>query len=151
MPRMEPIQVWKVELAKEMAAYDVEGSIELAEEALAFLGEEADEPMRIRYDAMVRVKRLRLSPVLVVHWRDTADVRRTAFYLTKPPPLHGGMQKQVHPHEIASDRVRPPSKRTQMRRNSYYLTLTASEVKPTLVAWVRAIKQRMASAGTATG
>jgi hypothetical protein len=142
----EPVVVWKVELAAGVSRDEVAGTLHLREDVLAFVADE-DADLHIPFDRIERVKRLRISPVLMVRWRDGERTSLTAFYLAKPPPLGGTGSR----HEQRDALLRGPSgqdarhrsSRIQRRRNSYYLSSKSVETKPTLIAWVREVRERM--------
>ncbi len=144
---MEPLEVWKVELAAGLAHRDVRGTLHLGTDALEFSGKDATPPMRIGYASIARVKRLRVSSVLLIHWREGAATRHTAFYLTKPPPLDPTGAEVTSARAARSPFTRK-TRRGQQRRNSYYLASTGTELKPTLVTWVAEVRLRTRDAGT---
>lgn len=79
--------VWKVDLAKG-STDEREGTLTLEADALVFAP--AEHPGRreaIELGAIAAVRRLRISPVLMVNHREGSLVLRTAFYFVAPPPL----------------------------------------------------------------
>jgi hypothetical protein len=142
----EPTRVWMVQLDR--SPDDVEGTLTLEEQAIRF-----DSPsLGIRSIALAeveRVKRIWGSPVLLVRWLEDGDKRVTAFYFSKPPPLH--------PDEAARDappptligpfnRNRAPSKRKQRRRNAGYLANASNFVGDSLEVWVKETRAAVAAA-----
>jgi len=140
----EPTRVWMVQLDR--SPDDVEGTLTLEEQALRF-----DSPSlgirTISLRAVERVKRIWGSPVLLVRSVEDGDKRVTAFYFSKPPPLH--------PEQAASDeppptlifsRNRAPSKRKQRRRNAGYLANASNFVGDDLEVWVKETRAAVAAA-----
>ena len=125
---------------------DVEGTLTLEEQTLRF-----DSPSlgirTISLRAVERVKRIWGSPVMLVRSVEDGDKRVTAFYFSKPPPLH--------PEQAASDeppptlifsRNRAPSKRKQRRRNAGYLANASNFVGDDLEVWVKETRAAVAAA-----
>ena len=127
---------------------DVEGTLTLEEQAIRF-----DSPsLGIRSIALTtveRVKRIWGSPVLLVRSVEDGDKRVTAFYFSKPPPLH--------PEQAAADeppptligpfnRNRAPSRRKQRRRNAGYLANAVNIVGDDLEVWVKEMRAAVAAA-----
>jgi hypothetical protein len=140
---MEPLRVWKVELAAGLAEHDVAGKLHLGDDALVFIAKDGPGEAPIPYAAMRRVKRLRMTAVLLVRWVDGDDLRETAYYLTKPPPLR--QPRQETETAIGVGRLIRPGKRLQQRRNSQYLAEAGTMVKPALREWVGELEERMAA------
>ena len=141
---LEPLEVWKVELARGVAHHDVAGTLHLGDEALEFAGEDAPARMRIAYTRIGRVRRLRVSSVLVMDWEEDGAMRRTAFYLSKPPPLHPSDTGETPPAPGLG--VGRATRRGQQRRNTYYLATVGTEAKPILKAWLAEVKTRTRAA-----
>jgi len=141
---LEPLTVWKVELAHGLAHRDVAGTLTLGADALEFEADEAAAPMHIGYAAITRAKRLRLSAVLLVRWESDGTTRLTAFYLAQPPPL-----APPDPGEagLRTGNMRVgflrPTKRGQRRRNTAYLAYTGADLKPALRAWTAEVRVRV--------
>jgi hypothetical protein len=149
MSRMEPLEVWKVELAAGRVHEDEAGTLYLGQDALEFHPSEGQgPPSRMRYTSITRCKRTLGSSILVLQWNEGGIGRTTAFYLVKPPPLESaaGLGASVLAPRGA-DGIRPPSKRKMRRRNGYYLTATGAPLKPLLVEWVREIRAQVRDAG----
>ena len=127
---------------------DIEGTLTLEPQALRF-----DSPSlgirSISLTAVERVKRIWGSPVLLVRSLEDGDKRVTAFYFTKPPPLH---PDQVAPDEppptLAGPfgRNRPPSRRKQRRRNAGYLANSSNIVGDDLAIWVKETRAAISGA-----
>ena len=127
---------------------DVEGTLTLEAQAIRF-----DSPsLGIRSIALTtveRVKRIWGSPVLLVRSVEDGDKRVTAFYFSKPPPLH--------PEQAAADeppptligpfnRNRAPSRRKQRRRNAGYLANAVNIVGDDLEVWVKEMRAAVTAA-----
>jgi hypothetical protein len=137
---VEPLRVWKVELAKGLAAHDVAGALTLGEEHLVFTPDDGGAA-QIPYGAIDRVKRLRMTAVIVVRWLDGDELRETAFFATRPPPLHRST-REAHETEVRVGKLFPTTRRMQQRRNSAYLAEMGTELKPVLKAWTVEIVRR---------
>jgi len=142
----EPTKVWMVQLDR--SPDDVEGTLSLENQTLRF-----DSPSlgirSISLTKVERVKRIWGSPVLIVRSVENGDKRVTAFYFSKPPPLH--------PEEPAPDapppaligpfnRNKAPSKRKQRRRNAGYLANASNIVGDSLEVWVKETRAAVAAA-----
>jgi hypothetical protein len=141
----EPTKVWMVELDR--SPDDVEGTLTLEERALRF-----DSPIlgirSISLTEVERVKRIWGSPVLLVRSVERGDKRVTAFYFSKPPPLHPEKEDPDSPPTLIGpfNRNRAPSKRKQRRRNAGYLANASSIVGDSLEAWVKETRAAVAAA-----
>lgn len=133
--------MWKVELEHGLAQHDVAGTLELEDGMLRFTAEEGEGTADISIPAIVRVRRLRLTPVMVVRWDDSGTIRETAYYVAKPPPLHGGTRRDRDTDVKVGNRRFPTTRRMQQRRNSTYLADAGTTFKPLLERWVAAIDE----------
>ena len=109
---------------------DIEGTLSLEGTTLRF-----DSPSvgirTIALETVQRVKRIWGSPVLLVHWLEDGVRRVTAFYFSKPPPLHPEEPTPgAAPPTLMGpfNRNRPPSRRKQRRRNAGYLANASNVV-----------------------
>ena len=141
---------WAVELAKDVEPDEIKGTLELSGEALLFTPvDEARPGLRIALTDVVKVRRLRGSPVLMVERTIASGPRRTAFYFAQPPPLNALLgTTPERPSGLAA--FRSP-KRKARRDNVNYLGLTNREKKETLEEWVRAVREAMANTSAAPG
>jgi hypothetical protein len=148
MPRA--VTVWAVELAKDVEPDEIKGTLELSGAALLFTPlDEARPGLRIALTDIVKVRRLRGSPVLMVERSIATGPRRTAFYFAQPPPLNALLgTTPERPSGLAA--FRSP-KRKARRDNVNYLGLTNREKKETLEEWVRAVREAMANSSAARG
>jgi hypothetical protein len=148
MPRA--VTVWAVELAKDVEPDEIKGTLELSGAALLFTPlDEARPGLRIALTDIVKVHRLRGSPVLMVERTIATGPRRTAFYFAQPPPLNALLgTTPERPSGLAA--FRSP-KRKARRDNVNYLGLTNREKKETLEEWVRAVREAMANSSAARG
>lgn len=135
--------MWAVELARGAEPDDIKGTLELSDTALLFTPQdEARRTLRIPLTDVVKVRRLRGSPVLMVERTSSTGSRRTAFYFAQPPPLNALLgTAPERPTGLAA--FRSP-KRKARRDNVNYLGLTNREKKQTLTEWVRVIREAMA-------
>jgi hypothetical protein len=142
----EPTKVWMVQLDR--SPDDIEGTLSLEDATLRF-----DSPSvgirTIALETVQRVKRIWGSPVLLVHWLEDGVRRVTAFYFSKPPPLHPEEPTPgAAPPTLMGpfNRSRPPSKRKQRRRNAGYLANASNVVDIDLQAWVKETRAAVAAA-----
>jgi hypothetical protein len=143
----EPTKVWMVQLDR--SPDDIEGTLTLEGQALRF-----DSPSlgirSISLTAVERVKRIWGSPVLIVRSVEDGDKRVTAFYFSKPPPLHpeqSGAKDDAPPTLIGPfNRNKTPSKRKQRRRNAGYLANASNIVGDSLEVWVKETRAAVAAA-----
>jgi hypothetical protein len=144
------VTVWAVELAKDVEPDEIKGTLELTGAALLFTPlDEARPGLRIALTDIVKVRRLRGSPVLMVERTIATGPRRTAFYFAQPPPLNALLGTTTErPSGLAA--FRSP-KRKARRDNVNYLGLTNREKKETLEEWVQAVREAMANSSAARG
>jgi hypothetical protein len=143
----EPTKVWMVQLDR--SPDDIEGTLTLEKQSLRF-----DSPSlgirSISLTAVERVKRIWGSPVLLVRSLEDGDKRVTAFYFSKPPPLHPdqAVAKDDPPSTLVGpfNRNKPPSKRKQRRRNAGYLANASNIVGDSLEVWVKETRAAVAAA-----
>jgi hypothetical protein len=133
------VTVWAVELGKDVQPEETKGTLELSSQALLFTpNDEARPAVRLPVSEIVRVRRLRGSPVLMVERTTSSGSRRTAFYFVQPPPLSAILGTTVErPPGLAA--FRNP-KRKARRDNVGYLGTTNREKKAALNEWVRAVR-----------
>ena len=67
--------------------HDVRGELTLTDTHVVFMPADSEIGATIEYAAILQVKRLKLTPVLLVRWVDEGERRETAFYVAKPPPM----------------------------------------------------------------
>lgn len=130
-----PVTVWAVELTPDEPLQEVKGSLSLDAEALVFTPrDEAKPPQRLPLRALVKVRRLWGSPVLMVVRDEGGLQARTAFYFVQPPPLDrpsarpgfGGIQRNT--------------KRRARRQNVSYFGIWNQEKKALVREWERAVR-----------
>lgn len=143
----KPVTVWAVELEKDARLEEVKGTLRLAEDALVFAPREESRPeARIALEEIVKVRRLRGSPVLMVVRSTPAGERRTAFYFVQPPPIAvitGETVERPTKTRSLSDLRNP--RRKARRQNVSYLGVMNREKKQALNDWVRAVRAAIAS------
>jgi len=140
------VRVWAVELGAG-PPIEREGALSLEGAVLRFEPTEPGRPISLPLTDIVRVRRVRGSPVLMVVSRRGAERVRTAFYFVQPPPLPSATPEQEP--RLALPMLRSPRRKAR-RRNVSYLGLMNREYKGLLVAWERAIREAVAAA-RATG
>ncbi|MFL5766419.1 MAG: hypothetical protein ACJ758_01070, partial [Actinomycetota bacterium] len=104
--------------------------IALEEEALVFESSDGSPGERIALADVRRAKRIRGSPVLVVHYITASEEARAAFYFAKPPP--------IEPEGV--------KKRKARRQAVHYLEMSNVDIKDEVRAWERAIRDAMKTA-----
>lgn len=139
---------WAVELAKGVEPDEIKGTLKLSDAALLFTPLDEHRPaLRIALTDILKVRRLRGSPVLMVERTAATGSPRTAFYFAQPPPLNALLgTAPERPSGLAA--FRSP-KRKARRDNVNYLGLTNREMKQTLAEWVRAVREAMAGRSAA--
>jgi hypothetical protein len=132
----EPITVWMVPLRRGVPPRDVQGTLTMEDDGLAFEADQTGETVLIPFADARKVKRLRGSPVLMVDWAHQGKTVRAAFYFAPPPPL-GPMDRNgvsvTSSNPLAG--VKRPSKRRTRRENATYLTSVGGDLKPLLAMW----------------
>ncbi len=144
MPK--PVTVWAVDLEKDARLEDVKGTLRLEEEALIFTPRDEGRPeARLSLGEIVKVRRLRGSPVLMVVRSTPAGERRTAFYFVQPPPIAVITGEAVErPKTRSLSDLRNPRRKAR-RQNVSYLGVMNREKKQALSEWVRAVRSAIAN------
>ncbi len=145
---LEPATVWMVELRTKASLDEVKGILTLEPDGLRFVAPANGTELRIPFERTASVKRLRMSPVILVRWKDETD-RSIAFYFAPPPPLLPTDDRDTtlpRAGLLGAFGGRPPSKRRQRRENATYLTHHSGELKPIMIAWATEVRTRIAAA-----
>ena len=142
---LEPARVWMVQL--ELSTDDVEGTLELTDEALRFTSKD-EQTRTIALTDVTKVRRIFGSPVLMVHATEDGVRRHVAFYFRKPPPLKPPPTPVDEPPTLIGpfNRSRPPSKRKQRRANASYLTTASTDAGEQVRDWMLATRSAIAAA-----
>jgi hypothetical protein len=146
----EPTTVWMVHLRRGEDVADIEGEIDLSNDALVFTGKKEGAPVSFPFANVRHAKRLRGSPVLLLEWEWDDDRRKTAFYFSQPPPLTPPEQgRTTLPGDPFTTRptgafgaMRRSSKRRHQKTNIQYLQTVGIKQKDEIKAWVDAIMER---------
>jgi hypothetical protein len=136
-----------VELRTRSSLDEVKGILTLDPDALRFVSPANGTEIRIPFDRTTSVKRLRMSPVILVRWKDESD-RSIAFYFAPPPPLVPPDHRDTtlpRAGVLGALGGRPPSKRRQRRENATYLAQHGGELKPIMIAWAAEVRTRVAA------
>jgi len=143
-PVPEPTIVWMVRLGPGVPPDDVRGKLRLGATALEFDSARPGGDARIDYADILRTKRIRGSPVLLIDHEREGDKQRTAFYFAQPPPLTApaGSPTSVPPGPLTPFRRAAPTKRQVTRMNLGYLRSTSVANGGLLREWERAVKER---------
>ena len=141
-----PTTGWMVHLPRGAVDDDLKGTLEASEDGLRFVASRKNAEEVIPYAAIRQVKRLRMSPVLMVEWEDE-DRRRTAFYFSQPPPLHPAAGESKDPTE-RPERISPlPFKRSGKRKaqrvNATYLQQAGMSKRDLIQSWAEAVQERV--------
>jgi hypothetical protein len=143
----EATTAWMVQLDR--SPDDVEGTLSLEATAIRFVPDEQGTPREIGFTDVSRVKRIWGSPVMVVHSVENGERHVTAFYFSKPPPLHPPAQGSDQPPPTLMgpfNRNRPPSKRKQRRTNAGYLAKASTAMSDDVRAWAKEMRAAVAAA-----
>jgi hypothetical protein len=147
----DPTTVWMVQLDR--SPDDVEGTLTLETRSMRFAPGEGGAAREIGLTDISRVKRVWGSPVLIVHSVEEGERHVTAFYFSKPPPLHPpeGSSDEPPPTLMGPfNRNRPPSKRKQRRTNAGYLAKASTAVGDDVRTWAKEARAAIAAARTAS-
>ena len=142
--------VWMVHLRRGEPVVEIEGEIDLTGDAVVFTDAEDGESVSFAYSSVLRAKRLRGSPVLLLEWQSEGEPRRTAFYFSQPPPLTPPEPGQTSlPGDPFTTRptgafgaIRRSSKRRHQKTNIQYLQTVGIKQKDEIKGWVDAIMER---------
>jgi len=137
------VRVWTVELGADSSLEEVMGSLALASDALVFTPRNEALPER-RYPLrrVLKTRRLRGSPVLIIVREAPEGARRTAFYFAQPPPL----ERPDVPERPMLGGIGRNTKRRVRRQNVSYLGMWNREKKALLREWERQVKTAVAAA-----
>jgi len=142
-PVPENVTVWAVELKEATSHIEVRGVLSLDEETLRFTPSKEGRPtLEIALRDVVRARRLRGSPVLLVQRRSEGGIARTAFYFAQPPPLEAFLGQQSSGNVLST--LRNP-KRKARRQNVGYLGMMNRTKKIELATWERAVRDAAAA------
>jgi hypothetical protein len=135
----EPVTVWMVKLRPGGDLREVEGTLQLADDALVFVARKTEAETRVPFSDTSKVRRVIGSPVLVVSRRDGAGIdSHIAFYFVQPPPLPGTSARTNPPTSVP----RHSSPRRQRRQVVGYLTARGRGTRTTIKQWVEEIRAR---------
>ncbi len=142
-----PTTVWMVQLDR--SPDDVEGTLTLETESVRFVPGEGGAARDIGFVDISRVKRIWGSPVLMVHSVEDGERHVTAFYFSKPPPLHPAGEKADEPPPTLMgpfNRNRPASKRKHRRHNAGYLAKASNAFGDDVRTWAKETRAAIAAA-----
>jgi hypothetical protein len=140
----EAVTVWAVELGEGSSQTEVKGVLSLDRETLRFTpAREGRAPIEVPLTEVVKTRRLRGSPVLLVQRRREGGPLRTAFYFVQPPSLEAYLGQQTGGTVLSS--LRNP-KRKARRQNVGYLGTMNRAKKAELAEWERAVREAVAAA-----
>jgi hypothetical protein len=148
---VEPVTVWMVHLGlgRGTKPPEVRGTLTLGDDGLEFVERKTGADVRFDFGSIRRAKRVRGSPVLLVHWRKDSEDRTTAFYFSQPPPLEPVTRSPtVDPRGPLGHLTRAtPSKRQVTRMNLGYLRSAAVANKKVVRAWAEEVSERAGRSG----
>jgi hypothetical protein len=139
--------VWMVQLDR--SPDDVEGTLALDAGSIRFAATEGAVAREIALTDINRVKRIWGSPVLMVHSVEDGERHVTAFYFSKPPPLHpAARDTDDAPPTLMGpfSRNRPASKRKQRRQNAGYLAGASNAISDDVRVWAKETRAAVAAA-----
>jgi hypothetical protein len=122
---------------------DRKGTLTLEGSAIVFTERRDGTRWEIPLAQVRRAKRVRGSPILLVHHGKRLA---TAFYFAQPPPLSPPPSSPVPRVSALSlgGRGERRAKRNQIRGNAVYLSSSSARHKDTIESWVRAIREALA-------
>jgi hypothetical protein len=113
---------------------------------LVFTAREDSRETTIGLREVVKAKRMRITPILMIDWHRDGSRHQTAFYFTKPPPLATKDPAEATLRELGGGpfaAMRRQSPRKQNRRNASKLASQGSYLKPMLIDWATEVRDRM--------
>jgi hypothetical protein len=143
------VTVWMVELNAGTPPTDTRGALSIGQDALVFEADGTASRTAIPFVDAQQAKRLRMSPVLLLRWRESARERQTAFYFVQPPPLDPPDEHLSVTPPGPFEMFRRPSRRRQRRQNAGFLSVNAGHLRPTILAWAEEVQRRIAAARNA--
>jgi hypothetical protein len=144
----DPARVWMVQLDR--SPEDIEGTLTLEGSAVRFASTDG-VTREIGLTDINRVKRIWGSPVLMVHSVEEGTKHVTAFYFSKPPPLHPPKPTaDAAPPTLMGpfNRDKPPSKRKHRRNNAGHLATASGVLGDDVRVWAKATRAAIAAART---
>lgn len=138
-----PTTVWAVELSLDAPLEEIKGSLALEPDALVFTPKDVNRPeRRLPLSGLIKVHRLRGSPVLMVVREEGRMQARTAFYFVQPPPLDRP-EAQARPGFLGIQRN---AQRKARRQNLGYLGVWNREKRFVVREWELAVRTALSSA-----
>jgi hypothetical protein len=137
------VTVWMVELNAGTPPTDTRGELSIEEDALVFEAHGTASRTAIPFVDAQQAKRLRMSPVLLLRWRESSRDRQTAFYFVQPPPLDPPEEQVSVTPPGPFDLFRRPSRRRQHRQNASFLSVNAGQLRPMILAWAEEVQRRI--------
>jgi hypothetical protein len=136
------VTVWTVELEHGVELEEQRGLLGLSSDALVFSPRDEDQSeRRYPFGEIIRARRLRGSPVLMILRQTEAGPHRTAFYFVQPPPLPNSTEVAATTSALG----RNPRRKTR-RQNVSYLGLWNREKKALLREWERQVQAAVRAA-----
>lgn len=133
-----------VPLARGADLRDRKGTLAVEDGSIVFLEKRVETRWEIPLSEVRKVRRLRGSPVLMVH-HGSPDRLQTAFYFTQPPPLHQPETSEVERPDLSgvtlSAGASRRGKKAMMRGNLTYLSNRNVSLKLVIDAWVKEIRR----------
>ena len=149
MAELDPTTVWMVHLRKGDAGTEIKGTLAIEGDLLVFSDARDHQPVTFPFGTILKVKRLRSSPVLMVEWDWDGSTRRTAFYFAQPPPLRppeagmpGGRGDPFSAPKVGFGGIRHTGKRKHQRDSLRYLQTVGISKKQVIQAWADEVNAR---------
>ena len=135
----EIARVWAVDLGEGSSLEELQGELSLERDRLRFTssGTESDGGLDISLRDVVKARRLRGSPVLLVVHQRQGMLVRTAFYFVQPPSLTAFREGQADRATLAT--LRNPRRKAR-RQNVGYLGVMNRTKKAQVAEWERAVR-----------
>jgi len=146
-----PTTVWMVELGRGNPG-ERKGTLFLDPDAVRFEDDGSGATTRVELATILRARRNRGSPILLIDHTDGGATRKLAFYFSQPPPLAPPEPGAAPPPGMglssrpvgAFGAMRRTSKRRHMRSNIGYLTASNTGKREIIERWVAEIREAIA-------
>ncbi len=147
---VDQVTVWMVPLRRHGELRELKGSLTITSDSLVFTERKAGDEFLIPLGSIRKTRRVRGSPILMVHHGDGAERWETAFYFAQPPPLRPPEPSSLEPPRLlglglGSKSGAPTSprraKKRHMKSNVAYLQNASFDKKDLIQAWVNKIRE----------
>ncbi len=148
---MDEVTVWMVPLRRHTDMREIKGSLTISGDALLFTERRQGDEYVIPLRSIRKARRVRGSPVLMIHHGQGPERWETAFYFAQPPPLRPAEPAEP-PRTVGIGLGRGGSgpvsgrraKKRHMKANVTYLQNANLGKKDLIESWVRRIREAVA-------